>query len=79
LANAALVASANAVLRTIAADSTSFLVVNIAVSFLIGLSRSPPGATAKHTGPITTLEQIVRLADYSRRALWPANCSIKLL
>jgi hypothetical protein len=66
------------VLRTIAADSTSFLVVNIAVSFLIGLSRSPP-ATAKHTGPITTLEQIVRLADYSRRALWPANCSIKLL
>jgi hypothetical protein len=77
LAKAALVASAQ--LRTIAADSTSFLVVNIAVSLLIGLSRSPPGATAKHSGSIITLEEIVRLVDYFRRALWPANYSIKLL
>jgi hypothetical protein len=79
LAKAALVASAKAVLRKIAAESTSFLVVNIAVSFLTGLSCSPPSATAKPSGPITTLEQIVRLADYSRRALLQVNWSIKLL
>jgi hypothetical protein len=79
LAKAALVASAKAVLRIIAAESTSFLVVNIVASFLISLSCSPPGATAKHNDPITTLEQIVRLVDYSRWALLRANCSIKLL
>jgi hypothetical protein len=79
LAKAALVASAKAVLRIIAAESTSFLVVNIAVSFLIGLSSPPPGATAKHSDPITTLEQIVRLVDYSRRGLLQVNWSIKLL
>ena len=56
-------------LRTSAAQSAIFLVVNIAVSFLIGLSCSPPGATAKHSGSIATLEQIVRLTDYSHRAL----------
>ena len=66
-------------LRRIAAESTSFLIVNIVVSFLISLSCSPPGATAKHSDLITTLEQIGRLAEYSRRALWAANCSIKLL
>jgi hypothetical protein len=73
LAKAALVASANAVLRTIAAESTSFLIVNIVVSFLISLSCSPPVATAKPSDPITTLEQIVRLVDYSRWALLQAN------
>jgi hypothetical protein len=35
--------------------------------------------TPKHSGPIATLEQIVRLADYSRRALLQANWSIKPL
>jgi uncharacterized membrane protein len=79
LAKAALVASAKAAPRTIAAESTSFLIVNIVVSFLISLSCSPPVATAKHSDPITTLEQIVRLVDYSRWALLQANWSIKLL
>jgi hypothetical protein len=37
LAKAALVASPRAVLRIIAAESTIFLVVNIAVSFLISV------------------------------------------
>jgi hypothetical protein len=79
LAKAAPVASTKTVLRIIAAESTRFLGVNIAVSFLIGVSCSPPGATPKHSGPIATLEQIVRLADYSRRALLQANWSIKPL
>jgi hypothetical protein len=79
LAKAVLVASAKAVIRPIAAESMRFLVVNIAASFLIGLSCSPPGGTAKHSGSITTFEEIVRLVDYSRRALLQANWSVKLL
>jgi hypothetical protein len=79
LAKAALVVSAKAVLRTSAAQSAIFLVVNIAVSFHIGLSCSPPGATTRHSGPIATLEQIVRLVDYSPSGLSQANWSIKAL
>jgi hypothetical protein len=60
LAKAALVASAKAVLRTsAAAQSASFLVANIAVSFLIGLSCSPPIATVKQRSAIAMLKQIV--------------------
>jgi hypothetical protein len=73
LAKAAPVANAKAALRTIAAESTRFLVVNIAVS------RSPPDAIAKHIDPITTLKQIVRVVDYSRWALLQANWLIKPL
>jgi hypothetical protein len=47
------VASAKAVLRIIAVDSTIFLVVNIAFSFL-DPRYSPPSATAKQSGPVVT-------------------------
>jgi hypothetical protein len=39
----------------------------------------PLRATSKHSGSITTLEQIVRLIDYSHWASLRANSSIKLL
>jgi hypothetical protein len=77
LAKAALVASAKAVLRIIAAESTTFLVVNIVFSLLIGLSSSSPKCDGKHSGSIATLEQIVRLVDYSHRMLVQLNRSVK--
>jgi hypothetical protein len=39
----------------------------------------PPRATSKHSDPITPLEQIVRLIDYSHWASLRTNWSIKLL
>jgi hypothetical protein len=79
LAKAALVASAKAVLRTSAAQSAIFLVVNIALSFLISPLCSPPIATVKQNGSIAMLKQIVRLVDYSPSGLSQANWSIKAL
>jgi hypothetical protein len=51
LAKATLVASAKAVLTTIAAESTIFLVVSITISFLLSSAVFAVSATAKQRGP----------------------------
>jgi hypothetical protein len=61
LAKAALVASAKALLRRIAAESTIFLVVNIC--------RFLSDQSVVFAARLTALEQIVRSVGYSRRAL----------
>ena len=66
-------------LTTIAAESTIFLVVSIAISFLFSSAVFAVSATAKQRGPIATFEQIVKFVDYSRGALLQANGSIKEL